>query len=80
MVDDEFVKFVSNYNFDQKKYVKIKYFFEAYLTDIKFKKIMQNNEINKLASSNKYPIQDFKSIESEFKQIQSYCDENVLFN
>ena len=39
MVDDEFVKFVSNYNFDQKKYVKIKYFFEAYLTDIKLKKL-----------------------------------------
>ena len=81
LIDDEFDKFLSIYKLEDVDMVAIKYFFNAYITDEKFRIIIDKNDLSALYDYGSFTVEDFKRVEKSLRtSIPQYINDYVPLN
>lgn len=80
LLDDENNKFVSIYKPDAKYIPYIKGFLSAYLTDIRFREIIEKREYAKLATYPGFTLNDLNDLNNFKDLIPEYVKDNVPLN
>lgn len=65
LVEDEFEGFSLTHNIDPDKYYDIKNFFEAYLTDKEFRRIIEDQDYQMLSTCSSFNMKDLKRLGTE---------------
>ena len=84
LVESEWLKFITSYPVDPDRYITVKNFFKAYMTDPEVQKIIESKRFAELNVRGSFDFEDYKKL-GEFKTIvptyiKDYINLNTYMN